>query len=143
MACLRIFAPGPLHVREHHRGPAEHIIPEFHTVIDAHVILDLTVAPDGDARRNVNILPDVAAFADVCAGADVGIVPDFRARTDLCAIIDTGAGMHKILLLFFHALSQILPGEFRAALPRRKRPGTGDRAVLFSYTDLLYPARED
>ena len=58
---------GLIDVGEHHRRPAEHVVFERDAGVDRHVVLDLDVVADHDARRHDDVLADVAATAD--AGA--------------------------------------------------------------------------
>src|SRR6185503_9614610 len=76
------------HVREHHRGPAEHVVFEDDAGVVRDVVLDLDVVADHALRRDHDILADVAARADLRVAHDVAEVPDLRACADLGRRVD-------------------------------------------------------
>ena len=134
MPRLRILAARTLHIGEYHRRPAEHIITELYAVINAHVVLNLTVTADRHTGSDKDVLPQIAAFPNRRTGADMRKVPDFRSCPDARTVVDTSARMDKIAFLLFHFRVKSFRNGFSFPLIRGKD--------LESYTDILYPDGE-
>jgi hypothetical protein len=68
----------------------------MHTSINRHVVLNLDVVAQGNARTHDHVLPNVASITDVAIGHDVGEMPDFSAFSNGAAVIDNGGFMREI-----------------------------------------------
>src|SRR5688572_3621628 len=89
-------APRVDHVREYHRGPAEHIVLDHHARVNRDVVLDLHVVADHALRRNDHVLADIAASTDAAVAHDVAEVPDPGAGADLGRRVDHGRVVREV-----------------------------------------------
>src|SRR5688572_7548612 len=117
------------HVREYHRGPAEHVVLEDDARVDRDVVLDLDVVADDASRRDHDVLADVAARADSRVAHHVAEVPDLRAVADLGRRVDDRRLVGKVALRLL---------RFRHAALPNSGPNCSRKAFTLRMTSLLF-----
>src|SRR5207253_6157733 len=74
-------------VREDGRRTAEDVVFEDHAGVHGHVVLNLHVVADDAARREHDVLPEVAIPPDRRVAHDVTKMPDLRALPDAAGLV--------------------------------------------------------
>ena len=87
---------GVMDIGEDHAGAAEDIVLQGDGVVNADVVLHLTVIAKDHVIADKDVLAKGAARADAGTATDMDPVPNAGARTYLSAGIDDGRGTYRI-----------------------------------------------
>ena len=84
-----------VHIGEHTRWAAEHVVFENDAFVDRDVVLDLDVVADLGIRHHDHVLTEGAPFADLCGGHDVTEMPNLGPLSNGRTVIDVCTLMHE------------------------------------------------
>ena len=105
-AALGILSAGREVIGENAGRPAEHIVFQFHALVEGDIVLYFAAVADFHMVADVDVLPQRAALADARAPLDVAEMPDLRGLANLNIIVDVRTFADEIVFFRHHSASR-------------------------------------
>ena len=97
LAVHREIGPGRTHIGEHAAGTAEHVVLQFHALVNRHVVLDAHAVADPHVVADVDILAKGASLADHGTRLHVAEVPNLGILADHDVVVDIAALVYEVI----------------------------------------------